>query len=120
MAASENHNDQKCLSMVQSGTSTSLSKGQFSVECLVRADRRKIGAGGYKKGAQAKCVLELAGKASHHMAKANKKLPRGLKQGKLCSDIKYKCMKELETHMNPFRSKDTSNPIDCWVFITSS
>lgn len=81
--------------MVQSGTGTRLSKGQFSVECSVRADRRKIGAERFKKGVQAKCVLELAGKASHHMAKANKKLPRGLKQAKLCSDIKYICMKEL-------------------------
>lgn len=36
MAASENHNDQICLSMAESGTNTSLAKGQLSAACLVR------------------------------------------------------------------------------------
>lgn len=36
MTASENHKDQICLSMVESGTNTNLAKGQFIAERLVR------------------------------------------------------------------------------------
>lgn len=41
MAASENHNGQICLSLGESGTITSLSKGEVSWVCLVGADSRK-------------------------------------------------------------------------------
>lgn len=80
-AASENHNAQICLSLGESGTITSLSKGEFTLACLVGADGRKIQAGWYKSGAQAKSVLELAGKANHRMAKANKKATQGTERG---------------------------------------